>query len=181
MAMVANKGHRGGFTLIEVLVASLLLGMLVTILTMVFNQSSIAWRTGKASVVEMDGMRRLLAQTQRRGDEILPGVREEASPSKWGCVVGAWDNTRWNGQRNSLNKRAVEDFDDNRVRLGSQYLDRGRVNPYHYNQAWQVPNKNFNDSKMGKLKAFVVGVWSYGPDGKPDTADDISSWPNDME
>ena len=33
---------RSGFTLIEMLVASLLLGMLVTILTMVFNSSSIA-------------------------------------------------------------------------------------------------------------------------------------------
>ena len=48
--------RRNGFTLVEVLVASLLLGMLVVILTMVFNQSSIAWRTGKASVAEMDGM-----------------------------------------------------------------------------------------------------------------------------
>ena len=50
--------RREGFTLVEVLVASLLLGMLVTILTMVFNQSSIAWRTGKASVSVIDKMRR---------------------------------------------------------------------------------------------------------------------------
>ena len=62
-----KRCRQRGFTLIEVLVASLLLGMLVVILTMVFNQSSIAWRTGKASVAEMDGMRRLLSQTQRRG------------------------------------------------------------------------------------------------------------------
>ena len=179
--MAVSKGNRGGFTLIEVLVASLLLGMLVTILTMVFNQSSIAWRTGKASVAEMDGMRRLLAQTQRRGEEILPGVREEAEPSKWGCVVSAWDNANWNGQRSSLNRRAVEDYGDNLLNLGSQYLDTGRVDPYKYNQAWLRPSKNFNDSKLGKFRAFVVGVWSYGPDGAPDTADDISSWPNDLE
>ncbi len=55
---------RDGFTLIEVLVASLLLSMLVVILTMVFNQSSIAWRTGKASVSQMDEMRRELSRTQ---------------------------------------------------------------------------------------------------------------------
>ena len=42
-----------GFTLLEVLVASLLMGMLVTILTMIFNQSSIAWRTGRASVADL--------------------------------------------------------------------------------------------------------------------------------
>ena len=33
---------RKGFTIIELLVASLLLGLIVTILTMIFNQSSIA-------------------------------------------------------------------------------------------------------------------------------------------
>ena len=176
--MARRRGNRGGFTLIEVLVASLLLGMLVTILTMVFNQSSIAWRTGKASVAEMDGMRRLLAQTQRRGEEVLPDV-EEAAPLKWGCVIGAWDNASWNGQRSSLNRRAVENYDDSFLRL--QYLNAQPDPGCECNKAWQVPNKNFNDSKLGRLKAFVVGVWSYGPDGKPDTADDISSWPNDME
>ena len=39
---------RNGFTLLEVMVASLLLGLLVTALTMVFNQSSIAWRVGRS-------------------------------------------------------------------------------------------------------------------------------------
>ena len=52
---------RSGFTLIEMLVASLLLGMLVTILTMVFNSSSIAWRTGKAGVSQLSLMRRQLS------------------------------------------------------------------------------------------------------------------------
>ena len=42
-----------GFTILEMLVASLLLGMMVTVLTMIFNQSSIAWRTGIAGVVEI--------------------------------------------------------------------------------------------------------------------------------
>ena len=63
--------RRRGFTLIEVLVASLLLSMLVVILTMVFNQSSIAWRTGKANVAEMDEMRRRLSQIQRQADDVL--------------------------------------------------------------------------------------------------------------
>ena len=45
-----------GFTIIELLVASLLLGLLVTILTMVFNQSSIAWRIGTAGVSDLDAL-----------------------------------------------------------------------------------------------------------------------------
>ena len=52
------RSSSSGFTLLEVLVASILLGMLVTILTMVFNSSSIAWRTGKASVAEMGDVRK---------------------------------------------------------------------------------------------------------------------------
>ena len=43
-----------GFTLIELLVASLLLGLLVSILTTIFSQSSIAWSTGTAGVVDLD-------------------------------------------------------------------------------------------------------------------------------
>ena len=37
---------RKGFTILELLVASLLLGMLVTIMTQIVSQSSIAWSTG---------------------------------------------------------------------------------------------------------------------------------------
>ena len=45
---------RRGFTILELLVAALLLGMLVTVLTMIVNQSSIAWRTGVAGLLDMD-------------------------------------------------------------------------------------------------------------------------------
>ena len=49
------------FTLVEVLVATMLLAMLVTILTMIFNQSSIAWTTGVASVTALGDMREDMA------------------------------------------------------------------------------------------------------------------------
>ena len=45
---MTRRTSESGFTLLEVLVASMLLAMLITILTMVFNSSSIAWSTGKA-------------------------------------------------------------------------------------------------------------------------------------
>ena len=42
------------FTVLELLVATMLLAMLVTILTMIFNQSSVAWTIGIASLTGLD-------------------------------------------------------------------------------------------------------------------------------
>ena len=176
--MIPHKGE-SAFTLIEVLVASLLLGMLVIILTMVFNQSSIAWRTGKASIVQMDKMRRLMSQVQRRGGELLPGVKP-GSESTFGCVCSAWDNTEWNGQKGSLNKRAVVNYTDSKYSLNS-LINTSLIRPGERAQAWMKPNENFNSADVDALKSFAVGVWSYGPDREPGTADDISTWPDEME
>ena len=57
-----------GFTILELLVASMLLGMLVTILTMLFNQSSIAWRTGVAGVADLDEVRTNVAELRDEAD-----------------------------------------------------------------------------------------------------------------
>ena len=48
--------------------ASLLLGMLVTILTMIFNQSSVAWQTGVAVTSSMDGVRDNIAALREEAD-----------------------------------------------------------------------------------------------------------------
>ena len=55
---------RKGFSLLELLVATLLFGMLMTILTMVFNQSSIAWRTGIAGISDLDKVRETVGQVR---------------------------------------------------------------------------------------------------------------------
>ena len=60
-----------GFTLIELLVASLLLGLLVSILTTIFSQSSIAWSTGTAGVVDLDETRRDMAALQASADMLI--------------------------------------------------------------------------------------------------------------
>lgn len=65
---------RKGFTLIELIVASLLLGMLVTVLTMIFNQSSIAWRTGVASVADLDDVRDNIAEVRDEADNAFPAM-----------------------------------------------------------------------------------------------------------
>ncbi len=77
-----------GFTIIELLVASLLLGMLMTILTMIFNQSSIAWRTGTGSVSDLDDAR-----------DNIGRVRYEADNAYiWGddclAVLSIWDEEK---------------------------------------------------------------------------------------
>ena len=61
-----------GFTILELLVASLLLGMLVTVLTMIFNQSSIAWRTGVAGLMDMDEVRDNIAAVRDEADSLYP-------------------------------------------------------------------------------------------------------------
>ena len=87
---------RKGFTILELLVASLLLGMLATILTMIFNQSSISWRLGTAIVADMDDVRDNVAE-----------IREEADNAfAWGGqvrrIVSPWDS------HGNLRKRACD-------------------------------------------------------------------------
>ena len=67
-AIKQSNNLKSGFTIIELLVASLLLGMLVTILTMIFNQSSIAWRTGVAGVADLDDIRDNVAELREEAD-----------------------------------------------------------------------------------------------------------------
>lgn len=158
--------RREGFTLVEVLVASLLLGMLVTILTMVFNQSSIAWRTGKASVAEMDDMRRYYSQIQRHADDALPGV--DSTGTRAGRVANAW---KGNGD---LRIRALVDW-DTAVGINSSSFDPSSSSS---KGSFLCQGRSF---KTKSVSAFTVGVWSYGPDREPNTGDDITTWPIDVE
>ena len=57
-----------GFTILELLVATLLLGILATILTMIFNQSSISWRIGLAQVSNMNDLRDNMAELHEESD-----------------------------------------------------------------------------------------------------------------
>ena len=181
---MTRRDSESGFTLLEVLVASMLLGMLITILTMVFNSSSIAWSTGKAGVAEMDNVRNNMAAASIVADNAVPRV-DVNTPSTWGVLVSPWDK---NGD---LRKRAVMKLTDNTVA----------------NQAWgalgmdssiKSPNSDVGPGKWtrstgkplwatlmpgsvnisGNAKAYIVGVWSLGPDGKENTGDDISTWPD---
>ena len=162
--MSGARTQKGGFTLLEVLVASLLLGMLVTILTMVFNQSSIAWRIGKAGVADLDRSRRQIALIQRQGDNVLPFVSED-NQATVGRAIGIWD------QNGTINKRAVEEFSSTYVNASSLH-NLGRIRQWEQRT---VEGASGNNSAI----SYIVMVVSKGPDGQQYTADDISTWPQD--
>ena len=173
---------RRGFTLIELLVASVLLGMLVSVLTMIFNQSSIAWRTGTAGVANLNNSRMALGTFHDIRDELLPGLGDE-NPSVGGGsdsrtvqyrTVSLWDDTQENALR-TAQKRAFN-FD--------KPIVWGRSSSFTMAQAAKASDlsvvgegSNPDAAKGG----FSVGVRSWGPDGQPDTDDDINTWPEEID
>ena len=153
---------RRGFTILELLVASLLLSMLVTVLTMIFNQSSIAWLTGVAGVRDLYDVRKDLGTRHDIEDDLLPGL----------------------GGANSVQYRTVSVF-SRWDGSGSPQTDTGRL----YEDAGGSISRSdvISPQKVGLFPgggrtkpAFAVGVRSAGPDKKWDTADDISTYPEEV-
>ena len=160
---------RSGFTLIEILVASLLLGMLMTILTMVFNSSAIAWRTGKASNSRMSKARRQLSYAQYLADNALPRV-DTANKSQNGRVLSAWD------QNGKLRDRAVDIYSSGKFPFNLPNWDSQGSVGTSVPQPWQQV-RNIQSLKANGGTTYIVGVLSYGPDGRPNTVDDINTLP----
>ena len=172
-----------GFTLLEILVASMLLAMLITILTMVFNSSSVAWSTGRASVAEMDKVRNNMSAASQVADNAMPRV-DLASPEDWGCLVGPW---KPDGQLRSraIMKMTVNPVANqvwNRLQIGFDTPQRGQTGPGSWARATGKPLwvtlQADSVTISGNAKAYSVGVWSLGPDGKENSGDDISTWPD---
>jgi prepilin-type N-terminal cleavage/methylation domain-containing protein len=165
---------RKGFTLLEMMVASLLLGMLVTVLTMLFNSSAVAWRTGTAGVSELKEVRMKLGVFHDVQDDILPGLGDRNS------VLGQNDNR-------TIRYRTVSLWDpaqDNRLRVDRAYDDIEWLSA----PAITIADVKASQSKsVGSAGAgisaglFTVGVRSRGPDGLPDTEDDITTWPDQID
>ena len=174
------RDMKKGFTIIELLVASLLLGMLMTILTMIFNQSSIAWRTGMAGTIAMDAVRENIAE-----------VREEADNAfGWGNtlyrITGVW------GKDGQFRKRACDapgsgsDESESHAELlrsliGSQMANL-RQRDIQLTPQWQSGGSGQKGVQGGGgKKTYTVNVMSAGPDRQFDTWDDVWSWPDDFE
>ncbi len=159
---------RKGFTILELLVASLLLGMLVTILTQVFSQSSIAWSTGTAGVVELDAARRDMAALQVRADALL---------DRNGRSV----RSVFTGLDGQLAQRAYAE---------SGSIDEGASSSVAGSLTVDDPSSWSGISVGGATsasasgvitdgKGYAVGVRSAGPDRQFGTWDDITTWPSD--
>ena len=181
---MTRRPSESGFTLLEILVASMLLAMLITILTMVFNSSSIAWSTGKASVAEMDEVRQKTSSAGIVADNVIPRV-DVNDVAAWGQLVGPWRQDA----DGTLRRRTMVKVTENELGKnvwGSMQPDLDMTEGKTGKGEWVR-----NSSKMlwvflrpgnikiaGGTKDYVVGVWSLGPDGKPNSGDDISTWPD---
>ena len=180
-----------GFTVVELLVASLLLSMLVTMLTMIFNQSSIAWRAGAASVDECAGARECMGTYHDIEDDVLPGIGQQSIN-----VTSSSDNRQLNyrtvsiWQRNAdnqirANQRAFELIDWRSVQHNGFTADaalKGTTDTSPDSNTASGGNKSQNKGQnAGGNYGFVVGVRSAGPDKKWDTEDDINTFPEDVE
>ena len=174
-----------GFTVLELLVASLLLGMLVTMLTMIFNQSSIAWRTGISSVCELETTREQMGGYHDVTDDALPGVGQPGNR-------GIDDTSRkieyrtvslfrkWNGSGMSQNQslNCVGRLID-RIDWGSENLSQLNA---HDVMKGQVINGLNQGSYANGRGGYIVGVRSSGPDRDMSTEDDnINTFPEDVE
>ena len=161
-----------GFTLLEVLVASLLMGMLVTILTMIFNQSSIAWRTGVAGVADLDEARGNMAELRDEADNVYVWNNK---PQR---LLGLWN------EQGKLRTRAVDaEGGDFETKETAQYL-KAKANAsfsdnMRLNEMQTVPVGS-GDSGNG-FNTYIVNVKSAGPDGELGTWDDIWSYPDDFD
>lgn len=150
------------FTILELLVASLLLGMLVTILTMLFNQSSIAWRTGVAGVADLDDVRTNIADLRDDADNAYVWNNNVQR------LVGLWDD---NG---TLRKRAWDVDGEGSVKGTVISLkDDSKLS--------EIKTVSVGSGDSGSsIKTYSVNVKSAGPNREFNDYDDIWSFPDEI-
>lgn len=153
-----------GFTLLELLVASALLAMLVTILTMIFNQSSIAWTVGTASITGLGEVRRDMAIAADEAENYVGN--EGGTPMR---IVSVW-NENGNGLR-----------PEGRT-LSSQFTKLSSADLKTGDPIQDKPIAIGGATAVGRA-TWIVGVTSYGPDGQTggdNTWDDITTMPEEI-
>ena len=159
-----------GFTIIELLVASMLLGMLMMILTMLFNQSSISWRTGAAGVADLDDVRNNVAEVRDEADNAYIWNDEVHR------LLGLWN------ERGGLRKRAWDAGDENQSANKANYLKArgGGFNDNAKLSSFKIITVGSGDGGGG-FKTYTVNVKSAGPDREFGTWDDIWSFPDEFD
>ena len=150
------------FTILELLVASLLLGMLVTILTMLFNQSSIAWRTGVAGVADLDDVRTNIADLRDDADNAYVWNNNVQR------LVGLWDDG------GNLRKRAWDVEGEGSVKGTVISLkDDSKLS--------EIKTVSVGSVDSGSsIKTYSVNVKSAGPNREFNDYDDLWSFPDEI-
>lgn len=166
---------RRGFTIIELLVASLLLGMLMTVLTMVFNQSSISWRTGIAGLVDMDEVRDNVAAIRDEADNIY----------LWNGKVHRTLSI-WQGDASTptLRKRTIDSNDNSGVENSAKVnflKNAGSLTRENLEAKDAYGPVNVKTTEAQGGKNWIVNVKSCGPNRVFNDYDDIWSNPDDFE
>lgn len=160
-----------GFTILELLVASLLLAMLVTVLTSIFNQSAIAWRTGTAGVADLDAVRNTMAQVRDEADNAF--VHNEKVYS----LTGLWDD---NG---AFRKRACDADETPRATILQNQIaiDSVTDRPILWKSGKNTLPVGSGERSNASKKTYTVNVKSAGPDRVFNTYDDIWSFPDEFD
>ena len=169
---------RRGFTIIELLVASLLLGIIVTILTMIFNQSSIAWRVGLAGTADLSGIRENVAEIREEADNVF------VYDGKLYRLTGLWD------KHGNLRNRACDapgstDENENYATL----LAGGTARTGASKWIGSLDDLRPEDMKAGDVgsvstggaKTYTVNVMSGGPNNDIQDWESIWSFPYEFD
>lgn len=175
---------RKGFTLLELLVASLLLGMLMTILTMLFNQSSIAWRTGIAGVNNLDDVRETVGRIRNEADNAY--IWKNNSPQV-ASIVSIWRSDAGNRRgAQKLRRRAVDANNLEDVQNGEKIEKllgciNSSANGTKTGQIVSQASISCGQGETDNTDNYSVNVRCAGPDGRHNTWDDIWSFPDDFD
>lgn len=161
-----------GFTILELLVASLLLGILVTILTMIFNQSSIAWRTGVAGVADLDEVRDNMATMREESDTAYPWNNHMYR------LVSPWDDTT-GLLRTGSDARAISVNDSSE---DARFLQAKGVQVTDSTEQKTFTARNVGTGDAGgTIDTYIVNIKSAGPNREFEDWDDIWSYPDDFD
>ena len=158
-----------GFTILELLVASLLMGMLMTVLTMIFNQSSISWRVGEASIADLDDVSDGISTVRHESDNLY------FWESRAYTILSPWETG------GELRKRAV-DGDDAGTVSASEKIQKltSKISSSTKPGSWGTESVGSGDSGGG-ANVYTVNVKSAGPNRQFDDWDDIWSYPDEFD
>ena len=167
--------------------------MLVTMLTMIFNQSSMAWNTGVASVTDLETVRKKIGASHDIADDVLPGIGQtgvrdigDSGREIKYRTVSLFKNWNGNGQLQASDPSencSGRAFDQ--INWGKEELTE--LTSYGNQDAWSgKKTDSFGSGIKGQntgigVGGYVVGVKSAGPDRKWNTDDDINTFPEDIQ